>query len=284
MLQFCFQSRGVVSVEWFWLQAERRRRTGDEDLGDFWADQGGHPQGRLTSLLPGPPLSVWPWEAWLPPSRSSSLSHLGVVWMEPTTVLLSPSQTLLSPHTHSEIKLLHSPVCFSISKIWSKYSFPFTRGADSTCSIEVVEGVPLHKSNKADFAVIKFYKVTLTLSWSGLLQTALLINHSRVLTFPDINNTAAPWPEQKGGNGRGFTLSFPLGYLQTSFSSCVWENVKPVFLFICTKTFFILSWTCALCHLALPHGWGDLTLGSDEGHALTRGILTDLTDGGYEGV
>lgn len=198
--------------------------------------------------------------------------------------LALPSQTLLSPHTHSEIKLLHSPVCFSISKIWSKYSFPFTRGADSTCSIEVVEGVPLHKSNKADFAVIKFYKVTLTLSWSGLLQTALLINHSRVLTFPDINNTAAPWPEQKGGNGRGFTLSFPLGYLQTSFSSCVWENVKPVFLFICTKTFFILSWTCALCHLALPHGWGDLTLGSDEGHALTRGILTDLTDGGYEGV
>ena len=130
--------------------------------------------------------------------------------MEPTAVLLSPSQTLLSPHTHSEIKLLHRPVCFSINKIWNKYSFPFTRGADSTCSVEVVEGVSLYKSNKADFAVIKFYKVTLTLSWSVLLQTALLINHSRVLTFPDINNTAAPWPEQKGGNGQGFTLSFPL--------------------------------------------------------------------------
>lgn len=69
--------------------------------------------------------------------------------------------------------------------------------------------------------------------------------------------------------------------LQTSFSSCVWQNVKTVFLFICAKKFFILSWTFALCHLTLPHGWGDLTLGSDEGHALTR---ADLTDGGYEGV
>lgn len=42
--------------------------------------------------------------------------------------------------------------------------FSFHPGADSTCSVEVVEGVSLYKSNKADFAVIKFYKVTLTLS------------------------------------------------------------------------------------------------------------------------
>lgn len=124
----------------------------------------------------------------------------------------------------------------------------------------------------------------LTLSWSVLLQTALLINHSRVLTFPDINNTAAPWPEWKRGNGQGFTLFFSLGYLQNSFSSWVWQNVKTVFLFICAEKFFTLPWTHARCHSTLPHGWGDLTLGSDTGHALARGILAGLTDRGCKGV
>lgn len=124
----------------------------------------------------------------------------------------------------------------------------------------------------------------LTLSWSVLLQTALLINHSRVLTFPDINNTAAPWPEWKRGNGQGFTLFFSLGYLQNSFSSWVWQNVKTVFLFICAEKFFTLPRTHARCHSTLPHGWGDLTLGSDTGHALARGILAGLTDRGCKGV
>lgn len=63
---------------------------------------------------------------------------------------------------------------------------------------EMMEGFPpLYKSNKADFSVVKFYKVMLALSGCVPLQTALLISRSRVLTFADINNAAAPWHKRK---------------------------------------------------------------------------------------
>lgn len=82
-------------------------------LGTFQADGKCAPYRRLTFLLPGLPLSVWPWEARLRPYRSSCLACLGVIWTYPTAVLPSLLQTFLSPHTHSEIKLLHSPIRFS---------------------------------------------------------------------------------------------------------------------------------------------------------------------------
>lgn len=112
-----------------------------------------------------------------------------------------------------------------------------------------------YRINKADFAVVKFYKVTLTLSWSVLIYTALLIDHSLALTFSDINNTAACWPAQRRREWSGLQfVFFPCIFaecffflfdrkLKPHFSLC-WKILQPVLnsCFLPFKSTMMVGW------------------------------------------
>lgn len=91
-----------------------------------------------------------------------------------------------------------------------------------------------YQCNNAGSAVVKFYKVMLTLSWSVLIYTALLINHSPVLTFPDINNTAAPWPAQKRKKWPRLQFVFFLQILANCFFFlCLTKCQNCISLYLC---------------------------------------------------
>lgn len=161
--------------------------------GNVWNRWKERPLTQTHIPAPWTAFSVWPLENWPSLIQELIACPSGCKMHVTRSCLVLSSQTLLFSH----ITLLNSFTVQNSSPI-NKELFFFCPRAKSTYSMRLVEGFsPLYKTNKADFAVIKFYKVMLTLSWCVLLQTALLINYSQVLTFPDINNAAAPWSKRE---------------------------------------------------------------------------------------